>query len=199
MDFSDDHTQKYFKMMGIYDPEQMMMMHKYQSKKGDPGQIKLENNHQCNKKCDEKCRKNIAHIYFKNYDPDNWEEFTGVINPDEIVIEDQDITVVFAMPLKKAFGFKYHSDTGFTRRQVVDLIYDRYKKIYEEEEKTSTIRVMSMDERLRLSKAVCGFCLMNRNRTNGKYGIHTDDMDSLVIELLNYNKAKKRITMFIGS
>lgn len=48
-------------------------------------------------------------------------------------------------------------------------------------------------------RVMCNSGLLNRNKTNGKYGIWGHDIDDLSIESLSYNPSTKHIGMSIGS
>jgi len=53
-----------------------------------------------------------------------------LINPDEQVIPDKDITIVFSYPLWEETQMKFHQDGGFTRAQLYDRIVKGYEEIY---------------------------------------------------------------------
>jgi hypothetical protein len=98
---------------------------------------------------------------------------SSLINPDEKVINQDTISVVIDFPLKQDFTFTFRSKNGFTRRQVVKRIINQYKKIYEEEEKTTEIPVKLFEDQE-----------TSRNTTNGKYGIWEYNMDDLGLDYI---------------
>jgi len=71
-------------------------------------------------------------IYIKSYD-DNF----PWVNPDEIVITDSLIHIVFDYPLNIPVQFTFSSPGGFTRKHVVECIVNTYKQIYKDEEETA--------------------------------------------------------------
>ena len=95
-------------------------------------------------------------------------------NPDEVVITQNDITVEFSYPLSKAVTFDFHSNNGngFTREQLEDLVTSTYQKIYEEEEESTQVEPGHIPG------------MLNRNTTNGKYGIWGHDIEDLVLHTL---------------
>jgi hypothetical protein len=142
-----------------------------------------------------------------------WQDFDekgAFIKHDEVVITDKDIKVSFDYPLKQKFLFDFHSDQGFTRKQLVELIANTYKNIYEEEERTAneyeytykneadeacicTSKVIPIDIRVQMGS------LMNRNRTDGKYGIWGHDIEDLWLEGISYNPQTMIVSLSIGS
>lgn len=116
-------------------------------------------------------------------------------DPDTIVIKDTTIKIVFDYPLKQAFVFEFIAadSQGFTRKKLIDTIIKTYYEIYDEEKRTTNVKVDSMEERMAKS------FLINRNKTNGTYGIWGHDIDDLVIERLIYDTDSKTLRMFIGS
>jgi len=152
---------------------------------------------------------------------------------DETVITDEDIKIQFTYPLSQAFDFDFHSDGGFTRKQLTELIAKTYQKIYEEEEntaneyeyqykpkqkdtdedekahpvsenedescddqkETSTFvgKVIPVEIRAQMGR------LLNRNETDGKYGIWGHDIGDLWLEGIYYNPQTKTVTLSIGS
>lgn len=130
--------------------------------------------------------------------PDMWIDHESgkgqFLRPDEIVIKNADIKIEFDYPLSNPAFFSFHSDNGFTRRQLVNLIVDTYKKIYEEED-SSTVEVAPTTIEERMAKGG----LINRNQTDGKYGIWGHDIEDLWLEGIHYDPIKKLVTLDIGS
>ena len=93
-----------------------------------------------------------------------------LIKPDELVIQSSKISILIDYPLKKPVMFEVVSDNGFTRSELGKEISTLYKKIYSEEESTSSERIIPLSER----KGI-----INRNETNGKYGIWGHDIEDL--------------------
>lgn len=55
------------------------------------------------------------------------------------------------------YKFELISKKGFTRAQLINEISKRYYQLYDEEEKTATIKTVPMEQRK----------IFNRNQTNG--------------------------------
>ena len=54
----------------------------------------------------------------------------NLINPDEVVIKDEKITMVITYPLSVEFSVILEKKGGFTRLDVFKSIYEAYKQIY---------------------------------------------------------------------
>lgn len=93
----------------------------------------------------------------------------GMENADEIVVPKKIILSV-DYPLSRTFEFTY--ETGpYTRQQLADVCCDLYQRIYKEEEETiKQQNIIPTGERVGL---------INRNRTDGKYGIWGHDIGDL--------------------
>lgn len=63
-----------------------------------------------------------------------------VLHPDEIVIEEKSVIIQYDYPFQVSNKFIYHSDNGFTRKQLINIICDEYKKIYKNPEKWGVYR-----------------------------------------------------------
>jgi hypothetical protein len=95
-----------------------------------------------------------------------------LVNKDEIVIEEDTITLIIDYPLTNEFRLKINSKHGFTRRELITEISKAYYKLFEEEEATATIKTIPVEKRT---------TVYNRNQTNGKYGIWGHDIADLVL------------------
>ncbi|MDO6432966.1 hypothetical protein Q4E93_20325 [Flavitalea sp. BT771] len=79
--------------------------------------------------------------------------------------------------------------SGFTRRQIILEISKRYHQMYEEEERTATIKTIPVEQRK---------TMYNRNETNGKYGIWGHDLSDLELSTINiYRNAEGRIYLVL--
>ncbi|NVM54285.1 MAG: hypothetical protein HWN66_11340 [Candidatus Helarchaeota archaeon] len=105
---------------------------------------------------------------------------------EDLVIKDEKIKILFQYPLSNDVLLEFESIGGFTRMDIFRCIYEGYKKIYEEEEKD-------------LGDPGSAPHLLNRARSNGKYGIWGHYMGDLYIEGVLYNKSNKTIKLRIGS
>ena len=101
---------------------------------------------------------------------DTEKELSRLQKPNEKVIKENHINLVISYPLKKEFIFRLRSKKGFTRKQLVLAISKTYKSIYAKEELTSKQKVVPVNERKGL---------INRNKTNGYYGIYGHDIGDL--------------------
>lgn len=77
--------------------------------------------------------------------------------------------------------------------EMIGVVCEKYKEIYRKEEETSTKKAMPMDEEI----PGCG--LMNRNFTDGCYGIWGHELDDLYLEGLKLDTARKELILEIGS
>ncbi len=110
----------------------------------------------------------------------------NLINPNEVVIEDEKITMIISYPLSVEFSRTLEKKGGFTRLDVFKNIYEAYKQIYAEEEE-SVGDPGTYDN------------MYNRRKSEGKYGIWGHYLDGLVIESVIYDPREKKLDMFIGS
>lgn len=75
----------------------------------------------------------IGYLYVRDFGKDMLEE--KIVDAKEIVIERNEITIYFELPLvKPTFNYKYESKKGFSRLDLLKLIYKGYRKIYDEHE-----------------------------------------------------------------
>lgn len=54
------------------------------------------------------------------------------LKPNEVVISEANIKILFNYPLKNSVTFSFNSESGFTRKKLVDIIVKTYKQIYDE-------------------------------------------------------------------
>lgn len=97
---------------------------------------------------------------------------------DEIILpSNRKYTLIIDYPLTKPFKNIFSTGKrGMTRRSVVNFIVKCYRKIYDEEDKTSSTR----------AKYISG--MFNRDETNGKYGIWGHCLGDLVLHTLCVKK-----------
>ena len=88
---------------------------------------------------------------------------------------------LYTIPLSGEWKFpvKSQSPKGFTRADLARSISNTYKAVYAEEERTTQIKVVPLDQRTGL---------INRNKTNGKYGIWGHDLGDLVLHTVEVTK-----------
>ena len=109
-----------------------------------------------------------------------------IINPDEIIIPDEKITIRITYPLSVEILHEYEQKNGFSRRDLFRLIYEAYKKIYEEEEKQA-------------GDPGIYETLYNRKKSDGPYGIWGHYLDDLYLEFIRYDPKTKTVNLAIGS
>jgi len=109
-----------------------------------------------------------------------------LVNPNEVVINDEKIQILFSYPLTNKVMFTYEKKGGFTRMDLFRLIYEGYKKIYNEEDsEVGDPGIYDM--------------LYNRKKSDGKYGIWGHYIGDLWIEILYYDPSTRILKMAIGS
>ena len=110
------------------------------------------------------------------------EELDRLINGDDIIIKNKKATIIVRYPIKDfvTFNISSKNEKGFTLKDVVENVSNIYKKIYKEELETTTEVEPKSNK---------GVNVLNRSRTNGKYGIWGHDIEDLVLEsVLVYTK-----------
>lgn len=90
-----------------------------------------------------------------------------LINPDEIIIEDEKITIRFTYPLSIEVLVECEKKGGFSRMDLFRLIYENYKRIYDEE--TAAVGDPGIYERL-----------YNRKKSEGPYGIWGHYLEDII-------------------
>ena len=111
----------------------------------------------------------------------------NMIYGDIVVIPNTTISIFFEYPLSHPATFEYSSETGFTRRKILECVYQGYKKIYDEENETG---VKESKDKVPIE---------NRPRSNGKYGIWGHYIDQLFIEHLEFNVKTSLLKLGMGS
>ncbi len=104
----------------------------------------------------------------------------SLIQPDEIVLPFSKVTLIIDYPLTHKASFDISAiGNGFSRKQLIQLISEKYHEIYKEEETSSKAKTVPVDKR---------DTLLNRNRTNGKYGIWGHDLSDLDLDSIEVYK-----------
>ena len=109
-----------------------------------------------------------------------------IIDPDEIIIPDEKITLRIIYPLSVEVLRERELKGGFSRKDLFRWIYEEYKKIYEEEEKQ--VGDPGTYERL-----------YNRKKSSGPYGIWGHYLNDLYLEFIRYDLKTKTVNLAIGS
>ncbi|WP_066759364.1 hypothetical protein [Crocinitomix algicola] len=103
-------------------------------------------------------------------DPEN--SLDNLLEKDKIVLNTKEAILLIDYPLNKPVEIKIKSqkDVGFSRGELIRLISQEYHRIYQEEEETAKVKTVPLEEREGL---------INRNETDGKYGIWGHDIGDL--------------------
>ena len=109
-----------------------------------------------------------------------------IINPDEIIIPDEKITLRITYPLSVKVNYEREHKGGYSRKLLFEWIYQAYKKIYEEEER-------------QVGDPGTYEMLYNRKNSEGRYGIWGHYMNDLYLEFIRYDPKTKIIHLAIGS
>lgn len=108
-------------------------------------------------------------------------EIGQLLNPDEIVIQENKVNLIIDYPLKKPATIELSNPKGFSRKNLILEISKNYHKIYAEEEATAKTKTIPSDKRTGL---------INRNETDGKYGIWGHDLSDLDLSGIEIHKSK---------
>lgn len=107
-------------------------------------------------------------------------EIDRLIKADEIVLPYFTVTLLIDYPLTNPAIFTLSTnEKGFSRKQLIQEISKKYHEIYKEEETTSTTKTIPIDQREGL---------INRNQTNGKYGVWGHDLSDLDLSSIEVYK-----------
>lgn len=90
-------------------------------------------------------------------------------NGSDLVIEAKLIKLEIDYPISKPVKFTFTSDTGFTRKALAEIIANTYREIYDDEKDSTTVTPGNVPG------------MLNRNRTNGRYGIWGHDIGDLIL------------------
>lgn len=120
-------------------------------------------------------------------------EINQLINADEIIIKQTTINIIFDYPLNNPATFEFKNEKGFNRIDLILLISKKYHEIYKEEENSAKTKTIPLDKRTGI---------INRNETDGKYGIwghDLADLDLSGIEIHQSNDKKINIILLVES
>lgn len=120
-------------------------------------------------------------------------DLENLIDADEIVLPKESITLIIDYPLDHSVAFELKSEKGFSRKQLILAISEKYHEIYMKEEASASIKTIPLEKREDL---------INRNKTNGEYGIwghDLSDLDLSSIEVYKNNSGKIQIILGIES
>jgi hypothetical protein len=99
-----------------------------------------------------------------------------ISDPDVMLDPANEIVIRYDYPLRSSVQFTERSVDGFTAAVFLSTVRARYAEMYSEEKRTSTIKE---------GRVADGW--LNRNETNGTYGIIGHDIDDLTLDAANKN------------
>ncbi len=106
-----------------------------------------------------------------------------LIDPDELIINRRKIKIKFSYPLSNPTHITFQSKNGFTRKDLFRVIYEGYKRIYDEEERVDKDPGM-----------ISG--MPNRATSQGPFGIWGHVMKDLFIEgVIDCGNGKYELSM----
>lgn len=111
---------------------------------------------------------------------DPGKDMDRLVDPDQVVVSDEKVTLVIDYPVSKPVKSSLESGEGFTRRELILKISEHYHQMYKEEEETANTKTVPMEERTGL---------INRNQTDGKYGIWGHDLGDLDLSGIDVYKS----------
>jgi len=118
------------------------------------------------------------------------QQLPRLIDGDKKIIEQAEVTLLIDYPLTNEYRNAFFSKNGFTRKQLLKIVSDTYHKIYEEEEASAKVKTIPIEKRKQL---------INRNQTDGKYGIWGHDIADLVLsEISIYKNSNGKIFLVLG-
>ena len=115
-------------------------------------------------------------------------QLSELVDADEMVLPFTTANIIIDYPLKFPDTFEIKTaGQGFSRKQLILEISNRYHEIYKLEESSATTKTLPMDKREGL---------INRNETNGKFGVCCHDITDLDLgEIEVHRNLKGQITL----
>lgn len=104
---------------------------------------------------------------------------------DNCLEEGEPLSLTIDYPLSKEVTFTV--PFSYCVNEMIDVICDKYREIYEEEEATKTHNPEPNPR------------LYNRPESDGEYGIWGHELGDLFIEILEVDVKNKTLNMFVGS
>lgn len=120
-------------------------------------------------------------------------EIGSLIDSEVVIVGESEAVIVIDYPFSRPIYYTVQSDNGFTRRELISLISIKYHELYEEEEESAKTKTIPIEDREKI---------INRNRTDGKYGIcchDIADLDLSSIVILKSNTGKTYIYLYVES
>lgn len=120
--------------------------------------------------------------------------FENLVNKEEIVLKASKAILMIDYPLNKPVEIEIKSKgkDGFSRIELVRLISQEYNRIYDEEEASAEVKTVPLEEREGL---------INRNETDGKYGVWGHDIEDLDLSriIVHHNNGIPKLELYIES
>ncbi|WP_298121961.1 hypothetical protein [Flavobacterium sp.] len=119
------------------------------------------------------------------------DEINRLIDADKVVITYSEIILIIDYPLNKPVEFIIKSSgKGFTKKQLVLEISKKYHEIYKVEESSAKTKTIPIEKREGI---------INRNETDGTYGIWGHDIGDLVLSSAEvYKMEDVKIQVLLG-
>ena len=117
--------------------------------------------------------------------------FKNLIDADKIILPFTTAKIIIDYPLNFPATFDITTmGQGFTRKQLITEISEKYHEIYKLEESSATIKTVPLDKRKGL---------INRNQTDGKFGVWGHDISDLDLGQIEVHKnSQGQITLTLG-
>lgn len=118
-------------------------------------------------------------------------ELDNLIEADKIILPFTTAKIIIDYPLNFPATFEISTTgQGFSRKQLITEISERYHEIYKLEESTATTKTIPLDKRKGL---------INRNQTDGKFGVWGHDISDLDLSQIEVHKnSLGQITLTLG-
>lgn len=125
----------------------------------------------------------IPSVNIENYA----EDLPRLVMKDMVMIYENTVTILIDYPLNNPYTFTLTSEDGFTRGLLLQEISKHYTYVYTEEERTATVKTLPMEQRE----------MINRNETNGTYGIWGHDLGDLFLAGIHVHKDRDGRTVLL--
>jgi hypothetical protein len=112
------------------------------------------------------------------------DDISKMFDPDDIVFDFTKATLIIDYPLHTPAKFiiQSSSDDGFTRKEIAEIVCEKYQIVYTEEDQE-----VGFGDAGAPSHADLGGFLLNRIATHGKYGIWGHSIGDLVLHTITAN------------
>lgn len=118
----------------------------------------------------------LGAVSIEKYDKD----LINLIDGDEIVLPYPKVSIIADYPLNKPAIFELKAGkAGFSRREIIQHIGKIYHHIYETEEASAKTKTVPLEKRTGL---------INRNVTDGEYGIWGHDLSDLYLSYIEVHQ-----------